>query len=75
VIYKNGRSTEIGNVSIPVDVDIPKVGQVIEVRYLYAYKGGALAQPIYLGVRDDILESACTENQLKYKADDEDTKY
>jgi bifunctional non-homologous end joining protein LigD len=74
-VYKNGRSTEIGNVSIPVDVDIPKVGQVIEVRYLYAYKGGALAQPTYLGVRDDILENACTDTQLKYKADDEDTKY
>lgn len=76
VIYNNDKSSEIGNVSIPVGVAIPNEGQVIEVRYLYAYKGGALAQPIYLGVRDDIDKSACTDTQLKYKADiDEDVKY
>lgn len=76
MIYKNGRSTEIGNVSIPVNGKMPEVGQIIEVKYLYAYRGGALAQPVYIGVRDDIDESACIDTQLKYKADvDEDTKY
>lgn len=59
--------TEIGNVTIPVNFQIPDVGSVVEVRYLYAYKGGSLYQPVYLGVRSDIDENECTEDQLKYK--------
>jgi len=43
------------------------VGAVIEVRYLYAYRGGSLFQPTYLGLRDDIEVDACLLSQLKYK--------
>lgn len=57
----------VGNVTIPVNFDVPKKGSVVEVRYLYAYKGGSLYQPVYLGERSDIDESECTEDQLKYK--------
>ena len=49
-----GCGTEVGNVTIPANHDIPKIGEIVEVRYLYAYKGGSLYQPIYLGVRDDV---------------------
>jgi len=59
--------TIVGNVTIPVNFEIPKVDTVVEVRYLYAYKNGSLYQPVYLGERSDIDESECTEDQLKYK--------
>ena len=64
-----GRS--VGSVTIPPNHDIPVPGQVVEVRYLYvAGVGGSLYQPLYLGQRDDIDASECTEEaqSLKYKA-------
>ena len=58
---------EVGNVTIPANKDIPKEGQIVEVRYLYAYRGGSLFQPTYLGPRTDVLKDECTFSQLKYK--------
>jgi len=61
----------IGNVTIPANHDMPRSGQVVEIRYLYVTGlGGSLYQPVYLGVRDDIEPSECTAEQqhLKYKA-------
>ena len=51
---------------------MPKVGAIVEVRYLYAFLGGSLFQPVYLGQRDDITPRACTVRQLKYRAADSD---
>lgn len=62
----------IGNVTIPLSHKVPEKGQVVEVRYLYCYPGGSLYQPTYLGVRDDIENTACTSEQLKYKQSDEE---
>jgi len=65
----------VGNVTIPPNKEIPAVGQVVEIKYLYvAGKGGSLYQPIYLNVRDDVDESECTfkDQKLKYKSQDED---
>ena len=58
--------TNIGNVTIPANFSIPKTGELVEIRYLYAYKGGSLYQPVYLGVRDD-LDNADTTESLKFK--------
>lgn len=58
---------EVGNVTIPPNRDIPAVNAVIEVRYLYAYQGGSLYQPVYIGVRDDLSIEDCVISQLKYK--------
>lgn len=58
---------DLGSVTIPPNADIPDVGALVEVRYLYAYPNGALAQPHYLGVRDDIDLQACVEAQLRFK--------
>jgi bifunctional non-homologous end joining protein LigD len=61
----------IGNVTIPANQEIPVVGQVVEVRYLYVNGvGGALYQPVCLGVRDDVPAAECTaeRQRLKYKA-------
>ena len=57
----------VGNVTIPPNKEVPAVDSIIEVRYLYAYKGGSLYQPTYLGVRDDITSADCLISQLKYK--------
>lgn len=57
----------VGNVTIPPNHDIPVAGDIIEVEYLYAYKGGSLYQPVYRGMRMDLEFSACTTGQLKYK--------
>lgn len=60
-----------GNVTIPANYDIPKVGMVVEVRYLYAFKeSGVLYQPVYLGPRDDVVPAECRVWQLKYKAEE-----
>lgn len=58
----------IGNVTIPVNHEVPGEGSVVEVRYLYAYDGGSIYQPTYLGVRSDVSASECGVEQLKFKA-------
>lgn len=65
-----GRSLiSCGNVTIPANHDVPTVGMVVEVRYLYAYREShALHQPVYLGPRHDIDAGECLASQLKYKA-------
>jgi bifunctional non-homologous end joining protein LigD len=61
-----------GNVTIPANHAIPKVGTVVEVRYLYAHREShALYQPVYLGPRDDVEPGECLASQLKYKAKEE----
>jgi len=70
VSLKMGCGTEVGNVTIPANHDIPKAGDVVEVRYLYAYKGGSLYQPIYLGLRDDVDPD--TLDTLKFKSEGEE---
>ncbi len=71
-LFDGEKQVNIGNVTIPANQPIPKVGQVIETRYLYAYKGGSLFQPVCLGIRDDVEPSECVLTQLKYKAEGEE---
>ncbi|ALE40623.1 WGR domain-containing protein [Leptospira interrogans] len=66
-LYNGNEWVSVGNVTIPVNFAIPKENDIIEVRYLYAYKGGSLYQPTYLGVRTDADENDCDLKQLKYK--------
>ena len=76
VLLDGRKRVAVGNVTVPANQDIPKAGSVVEVRYLYAFPGGSLFQPVCLGQRNDIDPSACTIGQLKYKAggeDEEDT--
>ena len=63
-----------GNVTIPANFQIPPVGQVVEIRYLYAFReSNALYQPVYLGPRKDVEQHECGLSQLKYKpAEEED---
>ncbi len=58
-----------GNVTIPPNHPVPKVGAVVEARYLYAFpESGSLYQPTYLGLRSDIGIEECMRSQLKFKA-------
>ena len=66
------RMISCGNVTIPVGAQIPGIGEIIECRYLYAFKeSGSLFQPVYLGVRDDLELKDCQVNQLKWKRAEE----
>jgi len=70
VSLRMGCGTEVGNVTIPANHDIPKAGDIVEVRYLYAYRGGSLYQPTYLGVRDDVDPDHV--DSLKFKNEGEE---
>jgi bifunctional non-homologous end joining protein LigD len=70
-LLKGRGLVSCGNVTIPANHDIPKVGMVVELRYLYAHQGGgALYQPVYLGPRDDVEPAQCLFSKLKYKTDE-----
>jgi bifunctional non-homologous end joining protein LigD len=65
----------VGNVTIPPNQLIPKIGDVIEVRFLYAFReSGVLFQPVFLGVRSDIDPMACLASQRKFKRTDADER-
>jgi len=69
-LFKGRSLVSCGNVTIPANHDIPKVGAIVEVRYLYAYRDSlALYQPVYLGPRDDVDPGECVVLQLKFKAE------
>ena len=68
------RGTElepVGNVTIPPNFNVPSLNDIVEVRYLYAFLGGSLYQPTYLGCRTDIALEDCTMGQLVYKNEDD----
>lgn len=66
---ENGNKVLLGNVTIPPNYEIPQVGDVVEVEYLYAFPGksGCIYQPVYRGKRDDQDQGDCKVAQLKYK--------
>lgn len=68
VLDANGQTVAVGNVTIPANAVIPEAGSVIEVRYLYAYPGGALFLPTYKSPRPDQTQQSCTQDKLKYKS-------
>jgi hypothetical protein len=60
----------MGTVGVPDRYPLPRVEQVVEVRYLYCHPGpeGKLIQAKYFGkVRTDVDLSECTVSQLKLK--------
>lgn len=72
LLDEKGQWVSVGNVTVgSPKTPLPMPGQVIDVIYLYAHRGGALYQPIFNGVRDDINEKECLISQLKYKAEEE----
>lgn len=50
----------------------PPLESVVEIKYLYAYRGGCLYQPAFKEIRDDVDVNECTTSQLKYKSEEND---
>lgn len=68
--YVDGVWTDVGNVTVPANKDFPTVGQVVDVRYKYAHRGGCIIQPFFIGVRDDIdVADVQQQPALKYKGE------
>jgi len=67
LLDEKGMAIGVGSVTIPSNKTIPQAGSLVEIRYLYAYQGGSLYQPSYLGERDDLSREDCALGQLKYK--------
>ena len=63
----DGTWTGVGNVTIPANQDIPEVGALVDVNYLYAYPGGSLYQPVFRGKREDYNAEDCITDRLVYK--------
>lgn len=57
----------MGKVTIPPNHDIPNVGELVEVQYLYCYKNGCVFQPVYKGKRTDSDLTDATISQIVYK--------
>ena len=66
-VLEGGKPVYIGKCTIPPNHTMPAKGDLIEVRYLYAYKGGSMVQAVYLGKRDD-KDQPDTRQSLKLKA-------
>jgi bifunctional non-homologous end joining protein LigD len=69
VLDETGAEVEIGNVTIPANQAIPAPGDLIEVTYRHANRGGSLIEPSYCGPRTDIARAEATLDQLKFKAE------
>ncbi len=68
----NKKAVKLGSVTIPANQEIPKVGDLVEVVYLYCFEGGKLYQSKYKGKRIDQALEDCTTKQLKYKPQNAD---
>jgi bifunctional non-homologous end joining protein LigD len=62
---------DVGNVTIPPNFPVPQPGDLAEIRYLYAFPGGSLYQPVYLGLRTDV-DCADSVKSLKFRQDEDD---
>ncbi len=70
-LMEGPQQRAVGSVAIPANQQIPGVGDILEVQYLYAFgQSNALFQPVFLRLRDDITATDCTLAQLKFKRED-----
>ena len=68
LLFNGDKIIPAGNVTIPKNQDVPAVGQIVECRFLYAFRdSGSIYQPAFLHTRPDILAEECTTAQLKYR--------
>lgn len=68
LLDEQGAVVPVGNCTIPANKAVPAVGALVDIQYLYAFLGGSLFQPVYLGERDDIRREECHLGRLHYKA-------
>ena len=58
---------DVGNATVYPNQEMPKIGDIVEVKYLYYYPGGSLYQPVLLSIRDDVDMRECLVDKLKTK--------
>ena len=63
---------DVGNVTVYPNQDIPAIGAIVEVKYLYYYPNGSLYQPVLKEVRDDVHKEECLLSKLKTKQGTDD---
>jgi bifunctional non-homologous end joining protein LigD len=69
-MLESGTLVPVGNCTVPANYAIPAIGAFVEVKYIYAYRGGSLIQAQYHGERDDVTIADCDVDQLKYYKSD-----
>jgi bifunctional non-homologous end joining protein LigD len=67
LVDAEGARVRVGNVTVPANHQIPSEGEVVEVEYRRANRGGSLQEPVYKGRRPDMEWSDCRESQRVYK--------
>lgn len=67
---EDGNWIEVGSVTIPPNQKMPEIGDVVDARYLYAYKNGALYQAIFKSLRTDIPLDDCRASQRVFKPEE-----
>lgn len=70
LLDEGGARIPVGNVTIPANKQVPDIGAVVEIGYLYAFDGGSLFQPTYIGERSDIDVAECLASQRVFKAEE-----
>ena len=71
LIGENGEKIFVGRCTISSNFEMPEINDLVEVRYLYAFLGGAVYQPTFLGKRDDLDMKDAVITQLVYKQENE----
>ena len=70
VLREDGSRRSMGFVTVKANQTFPKPDEIVEVKYLYAYRGdGKLHQPELLSPRDDATHADCQEGKLRFKAE------
>jgi bifunctional non-homologous end joining protein LigD len=62
-----GKWLMVGNCTLPEKYGPAEVGDLVEIKYLYATHGGRLFEPSFKGFRKDLMPSEANTSQLKYK--------
>lgn len=70
-VYADDEMIQVGNATVYPNSPQVKVGDIVEVKYLYYNEGGSIYQPVLLVIRDDVEEYECTLVKLKRKKDDQ----
>lgn len=70
LLLDGDKEVAAGNVTIPPSAEVPAIGAILEVRYLYAFKeSGSVYQPVFIAERDDVERTECKVEQLKFKSE------
>lgn len=68
VLTDAGDLRNVGSCTIPANANIPPVGSIINVGYLWCISAeGSLIQPVYQRARPDLVDIDCHANQLVYR--------